>query len=253
MNILVVEHEDLARENLCGDLFRFNFVDDVKAADSEQAAEQILSHYNPDVVFLDMQLPEYGAFRIADRSWPRGVPSIVCTTTFDRHLLTVLSRCQAEHVVRPVGSQELAYLITRGRRPDPVHPADNLGRILDAASSLEYPVRSRVCAFREGRSVVIETKDIAAIRYNRGHVQLWTRNGVYETPRPLHDICGDPDSGSFRLVYRNALISTDRGKFGHHLTLAGWWLRWCALVDYVLDRPLQPSEVTANTKKTHGA
>jgi DNA-binding LytR/AlgR family response regulator len=237
VNVLVVEHEDLARENLCGDLSRFRFVDNVKSADSEQTAEQILSYYSPDVVFLDMQLPDFGAFRIADRSWPKGTPSIVCTTSFDRTLLAALRQCRAEHVVRPVGSEELAYLITGGRRPDPVHPADNLGRILEAASSLQYPVRSRVCAFRDGRSFVIETKDIAAIHYDRGLIRLWTRSGMYETSRPLQEIKRSAAAASFRPIYRNALINSDRERFGPHLKRARWWLRWCALVDYVLDRP----------------
>jgi DNA-binding LytR/AlgR family response regulator len=251
VNVLVIENEDPARQNLCGELSRLSFVEDVKSADSEQAAEQILSYFSPDVVFLDMQLPDFGAFRIADRSWPKGIPSIVCTTTFDRPLLAALSRYRAEHVVRPVGSQELAYLITRGRRPDPVHPAENLGRILDAAISLEYPVRSRVCAFREGRSVILETKDIAAIRYDRGKFRVWTRNGVYETPRSLRELRGNPDATSFQLMYRNAFINTDRGRFGHHLNRARWWLRWCALVDYVLARPLMPTETTENVKGPH--
>jgi DNA-binding LytR/AlgR family response regulator len=253
LNVLVVEQEDLARESLCGDLTRFSFVDNVRPADSEQAAEQILSYYRPDVIFLDLQLPDFGAFRIVDRSWPKGIPLIVCTTSFDRPLLAALTRCRAAHVVRPVGSQELAYLITTGRRPDPVHPADNLGRILDAASSLEYPVRSRVCAFREGRAFAIETKDIAAIRYDRGQFRLWTRSGVYETPRPLHEMQGNADGASFRLVYRNAFINTDWERFGHHLHRARWWLRWCSLVDYVLDRPLMPSGATENTKGTRRA
>jgi DNA-binding LytR/AlgR family response regulator len=251
VNVLVVEHEDMARESLCGDLSRFRFVDNVKSADSEQTAEQILSYYSPDVLFLDMQLPDFGAFRIADRSWPKGTPSIVCTASFDRTLVAALRQCRAEHVIRPVGSEELAYLITRGRRPDPVHPADNLGRILDVASSLQYPVRSRVSAFRDGRSFVLETKDIAAIRYDRGRFRLLTRSGVYETPRPFREIRGNAEAASFRPIYRNAFINRDRERFGRDLDRARWWLRWCALVDYILDRPRMPAAAAENIKKTY--
>jgi DNA-binding response OmpR family regulator len=70
-------------------------------------AEDILCGSEPDVLFLDMQLPDFGAFRIAGRAWDGVIPAIICTTAFDRPLLEVMSRYQVEYLVRPFGPEEL--------------------------------------------------------------------------------------------------------------------------------------------------
>jgi DNA-binding LytR/AlgR family response regulator len=240
MKILVVEHEDLAREALHDEISRLAFVDSVKSAASEAAAEEILSYFTPDIVFLDMQLPGFGAFRLADRAWPWGIPAIVCTSTFDRSLLEALNRYRVEYLVRPFGTEELVYLITRGRRPDPIDPCENLKRLLEAATSLQYPVRGRICVFRQGQSFILAANDIAAIRHDRGRLYVWTCGGVFETARPVDEIERAIGFSSFRPVYRNAMISVDRNRFGRDLERARWWLRWRAFVDLLLNRRPMP-------------
>jgi DNA-binding LytR/AlgR family response regulator len=250
MKILIVEHEDLARETLYDELSHLAFVDSIQSAASEQAAEEILSFFRPDIVLLDMQLPGFGAFRIADRIWPWGVPVIVCTTTFERSLLEALNRYRVEYLVRPFGAEELVYVITRGRRRDPIDPLENQKRLLDAAIFLQYPVRGRICAYRQGRSVILSSNDIAAIRHDRGRLHLWTQSGVFETARPVDEIERAIGFSSFRRVYQNGLISMDRKRFGRDLDRARQWLRWHGLIDLILNRrpmPWIPSQTGAGS------
>jgi DNA-binding LytR/AlgR family response regulator len=241
VKVLVVEHQDLAREDLCDELSRLSFVKDVRSAASEQATGEILTSFAPDVIFLDLQLPESGAFRIADRSWAGSVPAIVCVTAFERSLVEALSRHRVEYLVRPFGTQDLHYVMTRGRRQDPIDPALNLKRLLDAAIALRQPVRGRISVWRQGRSYILDGTEIAAIRYDGRRFHLWTPTGVYETTGPAGDVENAIRPSSFRRLYRNALISLDSERFGHELHHAYWWLRRRHWVDVLLRRTLRPA------------
>jgi DNA-binding LytR/AlgR family response regulator len=242
VNVLVVEHQDSAREDLCDQLSRLGFGENVRAAACEQEAEDILTRFAPDIVVLDLQLPESGAFRIADRSWVRTVPVIVCITTFERRLVDALSRHRVEYLVRPFGADDLHYVLTRGRRPDPIDPALNLKRLLDAAIALQYPVRGRISTWRQGKSFIVEANEIAAIRYMGGRYYLWTPGGIHETAGPAGEIENAIGSSSFHRVYPNALISVDRERFGSDLRRAGLWLERCHFVDVFLRRRTMPGK-----------
>lgn len=240
MNVLVVEQEDVAREELCAELSRMRFVKDVWAAASECGAEEILTHFTPDVIFLDMQLPQWGAFYVADRPWTGGIPVIVCITSFERRLVDALSRHRVEYLVRPFGTSDMNYVLTRGRTSDPIDPALNLKRLLDAAIGLQCPVRGRISTLRQGRSYIVDGTEVAAIRYDGNRFYLWTRAGVHETPGPAGEIENAIRPASFRRFYENALISSDSVRFGRDLPRAKWWLRRHHLKD-ILKRQFRPT------------
>jgi CheY-like chemotaxis protein len=242
VNVLVVEHQDSAREDLCDELSRLGFGESVRSAASGQEAEDILTRFTPDTIVLDMQLPESGAFRIADRSWVGSVPVIVCTTTFERRLVEMLSRHRVEYLVRPFGAEDLYYVMTRGRRPDPIDPALNLKRLLDAAIALQYPVRGRISTWLQGKSFIVEANEIAAIRYMGGRYYLWTPGGIHETSGPAVEIEKAIGSSSFHRVYPNALISADRERFGSDLRRARLWLERCHFADVFLRRRPMPGK-----------
>jgi DNA-binding response OmpR family regulator len=111
VKILVVEPQDASRGNLCDELSRVGFVENVRVADCAQLAEDILRDFIPDIVIVDMQLPEQGAFRIADRAWPGSIPVIVCVTAFERRLVEARSRHRVEYLVRPFDEQDLYYVL----------------------------------------------------------------------------------------------------------------------------------------------
>jgi DNA-binding LytR/AlgR family response regulator len=246
MEILVVEHEERARVTLHSELTRLAFVEKVTSASSEQIAEQRLSLGMPDIVLLDMQLPDSGAFRFANRSWAGGVPIIICVTTFDRKLLDAFRRHRVEYLVRPFSTEELTYVITRGRRSNPIDPIENLGHLLDVAFFLQYPVRGRIRASLHARQAILEAVDIAAIRYDRGRFYLWTDGGIFESSQPLDEIARALDLSGFCPSSRKAWISRDQQRFGRNLSRARRWLRWRALLDLIPHR--RPGPLTDGTK-----
>jgi len=244
VKVLIIEHDCALGEALAREVSALPRVDRIKCAASELAAEELLFHFSPDVIFLDMQLPEQGAFRIAARIWTQGMPSIICTTAFDRPLLDALNRHRVEYLIRPFGSDELAYMVTRTRRPDPVHPAENVRRILDAAASLNCAVTPRLSVrSKRGRLFVIDVDEIAAVRYDRGRLYFWTAGGIFESTQPAEEIWAYAGLSSFRRLFRNSLLRNGEEGRAEETRRARRWLQRCALADVLLKRPPMPSTV----------
>lgn len=234
MRILVAEHEDLARRTLEADLAHLPYVKSVTPVSSEAAASEALLVSSPDLLFLDMQLPEWGAFRVANRCRTGAVPMIVCTTMFDRKLVHALSHHRVEYLVRPFSTEELTYVVTRSRRPLPADPLTNLERLLDAALSLHIPIPGRIRVLSKGRPVLLDSTEIAALRFDRHGARFWTAGGVYESSHPPDDIARTIDLSGFRKLSNGAFLSTDRTRFGTNLNRARNWLRWRMLPAFLL-------------------
>lgn len=227
MKVLVVESSMISREDLCSELMQLHLATGVRSAASVEGAEEILQTFQPQVLFVDMQLPDQGAFRLVDRSWTGDIPVIVCITIFDRELLATLTRHHVEYLVRPFSPNDLHYVMTRGRRPEPIDPARNLRNLLDAAACLNYPVNHSMASWLDGRLQAISIANVAAIRYDSGRYYLWTEAGTHITMGIGPEVDEAVQSRLFTRVHKDAFVATRLT--GKEYRQARRWLHWHGL------------------------
>ena len=89
MRALVVDDEELARDELCFQLRSESDVEVVAQAANGVAALEALDTSEPDIVFLDVQMPGLTGFEVARRLLDRGddLPLVVFVTAYDRHAI----------------------------------------------------------------------------------------------------------------------------------------------------------------------
>lgn len=125
---MVVDDERLARRSL-GDLLAahpdFRIV--AEAADIEEAAKGVRLH-QPDVLFLDIQMPGGDGFQLLDVLSPE-LPLVVFVTAYDRHALRAFEVNALDYLLKPVEPDRLAVAIERLRQ-----------RMSAAAAPLPTPV-----------------------------------------------------------------------------------------------------------------
>ena len=86
LKAIVVDDEQLAREELCYMLEQMGTVEVIAQAGNGLEAVGIVERLTPDVLFLDVQMPGLNGFEVAHRLIQNGTPpSIVFVTAFDRH------------------------------------------------------------------------------------------------------------------------------------------------------------------------
>ena len=114
---LVVDDEQLAREELCFLLDEVGGVEVVGQAGNGVEALGLIEDLKPDVVFLDVQMPGVDGFEVARQALERGTASeIVFVTAFDQYALEAFKVNAVDYLLKPVDPARLEQALQRARR-----------------------------------------------------------------------------------------------------------------------------------------
>ena len=117
LKAVVVDDEQLAREELCYMLEQIGQVEVIAQAGNGLEAVGIVERLAPDVLFLDVQMPGLDGFEVANRLIQGGhSPSIVFVTAFDRHAIEAFEVNAVDYLLKPVEPGRLEQAVDRARR-----------------------------------------------------------------------------------------------------------------------------------------
>jgi two-component system LytT family response regulator len=114
MRALIVDDEAPARNKLRRMLGVFADVEVVGEASDGGAALSLTAQLHPDVIFLDVQMPEVDGFDVA-ASLPDDGPALVFVTAFDRYALQAFDTHASDYLLKPVEPERLKRAIQRLR------------------------------------------------------------------------------------------------------------------------------------------
>jgi len=114
---VVVDDEQLAREEVCFLLGEIGGVEVVGQAANGLEALQVIESENPDLVMLDVQMPGLSGFEVARRLAESGTEAqLVFVTAFDRHAIQAFDVNAVDYVLKPVEAARLTIAVDRVRR-----------------------------------------------------------------------------------------------------------------------------------------
>jgi two-component system LytT family response regulator/two-component system response regulator LytT len=118
LKVLVVDDEQLAREELCYQLQHLSDVEVVGQAGNGLEALSAVERAEPDLIFLDIQMPGLTGFEVARRLLTRGddVPAMVFVTAFDQHAIEAFEVNAVDYLLKPVEPGRLEQAVDRARR-----------------------------------------------------------------------------------------------------------------------------------------
>ncbi|QDQ84977.1 LytR/AlgR family response regulator transcription factor [Paraburkholderia megapolitana] len=126
MRALIVDDEALARSKLLRMLRVFPDVEVVGEAIDGATALTLAEQLRPDVIFLDVQMPEVDGFDVA-ASLPDDAPALVFVTAFDQYALRAFDAQAVDYLLKPVEPERLARTVQRLRASVRVTPRPSVG------------------------------------------------------------------------------------------------------------------------------
>ncbi len=118
MRALVVDDESLAREELCFQLGQLGDVEVVAQAANGIDALRAVAGHDPDIVFLDVQMPGLNGFEVARRllKRPGPCPALVFVTAFDHHAIEAFEVNAVDYLLKRVDLRRLEQARPRAQR-----------------------------------------------------------------------------------------------------------------------------------------
>jgi len=215
--VLVVDDEPLARDCVADALSRAPDVEIVGECGSGREALDAIRRLRPDVVFLDIRMPDLSGLEVAQRLGARG-PAVVFVTAYDEHALRAFDLHAVDYVVKPFDDARLLEALewARARAPsDRAAAARGAARDLAAAEAAGDPPRgpdepvSRLTV-REGRHIrFVPTERIRWLESERNYVVLHTETGSVRMRSTLRDLSARLDPARFVRVHRSRVVNLD--------------------------------------------
>src|SRR5919106_5016001 len=127
---LIVDDEPLARERIRALLTEQPDVEVIgEARDGEEAVQMILSH-EPDLVFLDIQMPKMDGFEVIRTVGADNMPLVVFVTAYDQHALKAFEVRALDYLLKPFDRERFTEALQRARKQIERDETGDLGRRL---------------------------------------------------------------------------------------------------------------------------
>jgi len=114
---IVVDDEQLARDELCFQLQQLVDVEVIGQAGNGLEALTTIERSDPDLVFLDVQMPGLTGFEVARRLLEDAqAPAVVFVTAFDQHAIEAFEVNAVDYLLKPVDAARLEQAVQRARK-----------------------------------------------------------------------------------------------------------------------------------------
>jgi two-component system LytT family response regulator len=203
MKAVIVDDEPLARRALRQLVSEDPEVTVAGECSGVEAPELIL-RTRPDILFLDIQMPEVDGFEVIERVGPDTVPAVVFVTAHDEHALRAFDAQALDYLVKPFDDRRFFTALQRAKeraRSRPPRPA-YVSRFL---------VRSRE------KIVFVKATEIDWIEAADYYVSLHSAGKSHLLRKSMAELEKELDPGTFIRVHRSAIVNIDRVKELHPL------------------------------------
>ncbi|MGH9366173.1 MAG: LytR/AlgR family response regulator transcription factor [Thermoanaerobaculia bacterium] len=204
MRALIAEDEAPARESLAAWLAETPGIEVVGVAVDGRSALALADEQRPDLMFLDVRLPELSGLEVARRI--RHPAEIVFTTAYDRFAVAAFEIGALDYLVKPFGRERLAAAIERVRRRLG-EPAVQAGE--RARSSLAPGPLSRLFARQGDRIVPIAIEGVRRIQARGDYAEVHAAEGEFLVNVTLAELAARLDPARFRQVHRSHIVNLD--------------------------------------------
>lgn len=198
LRVVIVDDEPMARSTLRRLLAADPEVELVaECAHGGEAVEAVSAHA-PDVLFLDVQMPELDGFGVLAALPPEQIPTVVFTTAYDKYALAAFDVAAADYLLKPFDDARFAQALERAK-----------ARAREGGAEQSESLR-RLAIHHLGRVDLLDVESIDWIEAADQYVKLHTRSGSHLARLSMAHLEESLDVEHFVRVHRSALVAIDR-------------------------------------------
>jgi two-component system LytT family response regulator/two-component system response regulator LytT len=218
LRAVLVDDEQLARDELGYLLGRLGGVNVVGQAGDGPEALDAIARLQPDLVFLDVQMPGLTGFEVARRLLESGpAAQIVFVTAFDQHAIEAFEVNAVDYLLKPVDPARLETAVDRARRRQAAEraepaPQDQLERIVQLVADRQSR-RDRLALKVGERFLLVQAEEVIYASLVDDSVTVVSEHQTGTSNcRTLDELQAQLDPGVFWRVHRSHLVNINKIK-----------------------------------------
>jgi len=223
LTTLIVDDEQLARDELAYLLKSVDGVEIVAQGKNGVEAVSLIKEHEPDLVFLDVQMPGLDGFGVIKKLVAQKVPmpQIVFATAFDQYAVKAFEVNALDYILKPFDKKRIAQTVQKAIKnmkdqEEDVPPSDTASRLESVIKLLESKQpqpRAKVLIRAAGRMILVDQRDICYASIEDGVITVYTSSVEGESNcRTLEELADSLDANMFWRAHRSYLVNINRIK-----------------------------------------
>lgn len=183
------------------------------------AAVAAIVHDQPDLVFLDIQMPEINGFDVVESVGLEQMPALIFVTAFDQFAVRAFDVHAVDYVLKPIDNERLRLALERARRH--FREAHDESRNAIAAALEELGLRiprrwaRRLAVKQNGRILLVDVEDVDRLEASGNYVEVFTGPRRHLLRETLTGLMGRLDPARFARISRSSAVNIERVKELH--------------------------------------
>jgi two-component system LytT family response regulator len=211
--VLLADDEPLARERLRMLLAQEAWVEIIAECDNGTQAVRQIEELNPDLVFLDVQMPDATGFEVIEAIGVARMPPVIFVTAYDQHALRAFDVRALDYLLKPFDRERFQQALGRARQQlRPQTRGDLERRLMELVQDLREPQQKtgRLVVKSGGRVFFVRTDEIDWIEAAGNYVKLHVGADTHLLRETMASIEAQLDPDTFFRIHRCHIVNIER-------------------------------------------
>ncbi len=209
MRVLIVDDEMLARSILSEHLTKIPGIEIAGQAANGFEAVKLAEELNPDLIFLDIQMPKLSGFEVLELLGERA-PAVIFTTAFDEYALRAFEVHAVDYLLKPVEPARLNAAVERARERLRAKTPPPSAQELSLAARPPGRSLERILIRHEGRVHVLPVERIDFIEAQDDYLCFVASGKRLRKQQTMSDIESQLDPTRFVRIHRSFIMNVER-------------------------------------------
>jgi two-component system LytT family response regulator len=219
---VIVDDEPLARRNLRLLLEKDPQIEILEECRNGREAVKSIEQHAPDLVFLDIQMPEMDGFDVLENVGPEGMPAVVFVTAFDQYALKAFEVHALDYLLKPYDDTRFLQALQRAKGQIESREINKVSKrllaLLEERESLrEVTTRKpsylkRLMVKLANRVVLLKVDEIDWIEADGNYAKLHIGPKSHLLREKMHDLEKQLDPDKFVRIHRSIIVNLNRIK-----------------------------------------
>ena len=220
LRVVIVDDEPLARQHIADRLAHEDDVEIAGEAADGHAAVEVIRRLEPDLVFLDVQMPGMSGLDVVDTIGAGEMPATIFTTAFDQYALDAFDRAAVDYLLKPFDDERFSQAFRRARRAIELQEVDRMTRRLltllqtsegeGAAAPAGSGYLDRIPVESRGQVRVVPVDQIEYITASGPYAELHVGDRTWAVRERMQTLEERLDPAVFLRVHRSVIVRLDR-------------------------------------------